>query len=342
MRQVREVSRMAIEMAEQPTALAALIERRTEIEAAVAAVAPRPLAGTVLVARGSSDHAAAGGRYLLEIAGGRPTALGSPSVTSRYGASIDFSGYLVIALSQSGQTPEISAYLAGARAAGGVGIAITNDASSPLAETADLTIDLATGPERAVPATKTVTAEILALIMVAGALGGGPIDAGGLAELPAQVAAVLADQGPPAAVAAQLADAARILTVGRGIMQGAALETALKIEEITGKMVASHSAADFLHGPIAIADAELPVIAFDPPGPTHPDVAELVEKLRARGCLVHVAGSEPGAELPLPAAPEAMASILGVVRGQQVASSLAALLGLDPDRPAGLTKVTVT
>jgi len=342
MRQVREMSRMATEMAEQPTALAALIERRTEIEASVAAVAPRPLAGTVLVARGSSDHAAAGGRYLLEMASGRPTALGSPSITSRYGASIDFSGYLVIALSQSGQTPEISDYLARARAAGGVGIAITNDAGSPLADAADLTIDLATGPERAVPATKTVTAEMLALIMVAGALGQGPVDLDRLEELPAQVAAVLADQGAAEAVAAQLASAARILTVARGILQGAALETALKIEEITGKMVASHSAADFLHGPIAIADADLPVIAFDSPGPTHTDVAELVGKLRARGCAVHVAGPDPSAELPLPAAPEPLASILGVVRGQQIASSLAALLDLDPDRPAGLTKVTVT
>jgi glutamine---fructose-6-phosphate transaminase (isomerizing) len=342
MRQVREMSRMATEMAEQPLALTALIERRGEIEAAVAAVAPRQLAGTVLVARGSSDHAAAGGRYLLEMASGRPTALGSPSITSRYGAKVDFSGYLVIALSQSGQTPEIAVYLERARAAGAVGIAITNDASSPLSGAADLTIDLATGPERAVPATKTVTAEMLALIMVAGALGGEPVDPDRLEALPAQVEAVLADQGPAAAVAAQLAGADRILTVARGILQGAALETALKIEEITGKMVASHSAADFLHGPIAIAAADLPVIAFDSPGPTHPDVAGLVEKLRVRGCAVHVAGPEPSAELPWPAAPEALAPILGVVRGQQVASSLAALLGVDPDRPAGLTKVTVT
>lgn len=342
MRQVPEVSMMAAEMAEQPTALAALIERRTEIEAAVAAVAPRSLAGTVLVARGSSDHAAAGGRYLLEVASGRPTALGSPSIPLRYRAKIDFSGYLVIALSQSGQTPEIAAYLEHARAAGGVGIAITNDAGSPLAEVADLTVDLATGPERAVPATKTVTAEMLALVMVAGALGQDPVDPASLEELPAQVGAVLADQSPAAAVAAQLASAERILTVARGILQGAAFETALKIEEITGKMVASHSVADLLHGPIAIADPDLPVIALDTSGPTHSDVAELVEKLRARGCAVHVAGPDPSAELPLPAAPEALASILAVVRGQQIAGSLAAILGLDPDRPAGLSKVTVT
>ena len=222
MRQVREMSRMATEMAEQPTALAALIERRAEIEASVATVAPRSMAGTVLVARGSSDHAAAGGRYLLEMASGRPTALGSPSISSRYGASIDFSGYLVIALSQSGRTPEICGYLDRARATGGVGIAITNDASSPLADVADL----ATGPERAVPATKTVTAEMLALIMVAGAFGQEPVDVDRLEDLPAQVATVLADQGPAAAVAGQLAGAARILTVERGTLQGAALETA--------------------------------------------------------------------------------------------------------------------
>ena len=337
-----EISRMAAEMAEQPTALAGLLSRRAAIAAAIRAALPRPPVGIVLVARGSSDHAAAAGRYLLELSSGRPTALGTPSLVSRYGAAIDFGGYLVIALSQSGRTPEIVNYLERARAGGATGVAITNDPTSPLAAVADVAVDLAAGPELAVPATKTVTAELLALALVAGALGPPPATPAELDALPAQVEAVLADPEPARAVAARLVEAPRLLTVARGPLFGAALETALKIEEITGRMVAAHSAADFRHGPIAIADPGLAVIAFASPGPTHADVLELVERLRARGCTVHRGGPEPDAELPWPAAPEALAPILAVVRGQQVAAGLADLLGLDPDRPEGLTKVTAT
>ena len=337
------VSRMATEMADQPAVLATLLERRSEIETAVLGAAPRPLTGTILVARGSSDNAATSARYLLAIATGRPAALGSPSLASRYGARIDFSGYLVIAISQSGQTPEIALYLARARAAGAVGIAITNDASSPLADAADVVIDLATGPELAVPATKTVTAEMLALVLVAAALGPPPATAAQLDDLPVQVARILADPAPAMALAAKLAGPDRIVTTARGILHGAAQETALKIEEITGKMVVSFSAADFLHGPIAIAEPGLPVIAFDAPGPTEADVAKLVAKLHERGCSVSHAGPRPGADLPWPSSvPEALAPILGVVRGQQLALELARTLEIDPDSPAGLTKVTVT
>lgn len=336
------VSQTAAEMAEQPAALTGLLARRAEIRAAVRAALPRPPVGIVLVARGSSDHAAAAGRYALELSSGRPTALGTPSLVSRYGAAIDFGGFLVVALSQSGHTPEIVNYLERARAGGAVGLAITNDPGSPLAAVADVTIDLACGPELAVPATKTVTAELLALTLLAEALGRPPAAADDLAALPDQVAAVLADPEPARTVAARLLDSPRLLTVARGPLLGAALETALKIEEITGLMVAAHSAADFRHGPIAIADPSLAAIALASPGPTEADVLDLVARLRDRGCAVHLGGPYPEAALDWPAAPEILAPVLAVVRGQQVAAALAELLDRDPDRPAGLTKVTAT
>ena len=122
---------------------------------------PVQLAGTVLVARGSSDHAATSA-YFLEMATGRPVALTSPSLCTLYRASTDFSGYLLVAASQSGQTPEIVEVVDQARAGGARAIAITNDPASPLAGSADLVVDLGTGQERAVPATKTVTAQLAA------------------------------------------------------------------------------------------------------------------------------------------------------------------------------------
>lgn len=140
-------------MAEQPDRLAALFARRSEIAAAVRVLVPEPLAGTVLVARGSSDHAATVGRYLLEIATRRPVASASPSIHTLYRADVDFAGYLVVAVSQSGRTPEIAEVLARAKATGGRTIAVTNDEASPLAQVADLLIPLDVGEERSVPAT---------------------------------------------------------------------------------------------------------------------------------------------------------------------------------------------
>lgn len=335
---------MANEMAEQPTALGRVLERGEEIEASVRAVVPRDLAGTLLVARGSSDHAAAAGRYLLEIASRRPTALATPSLLLRYEAGVDFSGHLAIGLSQSGHTPEIVDYLERARAAGAATIAVTNDGASPLAAAADLAVDLGAGPELAVPATKTVTTELLALTLIARALGPVPVAAPQLGRLPGQVAELLADPEPAARLAGSLAAAPHLVTTARGLLHGAALETALKIEEVTGKLVVAYSAADFRHGPIAIASAGLPVIAFDAgSGRTSADVRGLVERLREQGCAVYTAAPEPGADLPWQAGvPEPLMPVLAVVRGQQLALALALALGLDPDSPAGLSKVTAT
>ena len=124
-----------------------------------------------MVARGSSDNAAVYGRYLLETAIGKPISLAAPSLHTLYGIDVDYSGQLVIALSQSGATPEIVRTLKALEDGGARGVAITNDPESALANTADETIDLELGEELAVPATKTVTGELTALAMIASALG---------------------------------------------------------------------------------------------------------------------------------------------------------------------------
>src|SRR5215210_4892622 len=175
---------MAAEMREQPAVLAALAARREQIAREVAAVRPSPHHGTVLVARGSSDHAAIFGRYLLEPATGRPVALAAPSLHTLYGAPVDYSGFLVIAVSQSGRTPEIATVLEGLAAAGARTLAITNEAASPLAAAADAAVELGAGAEQAVPATKTFLAQALAFAIVAAALGPVPWNDGDWARLP--------------------------------------------------------------------------------------------------------------------------------------------------------------
>lgn len=192
---------MSAEMAEQPARLAALLGQADAIAGRLREVLPEPLAGTVLIARGSSDHAATTGRYLLELATRRPVASASPSLYTMYGAQTDFSGFLVVAASQSGRTPEIVRSLQLARSRGGYTVAITNDQKSPLALAAELPVYLGVGIERAVPATKTVTAELVAFALLAQAvrdIGFGPRVR---EQLSGQVAAVLDDPGPAGEVA---------------------------------------------------------------------------------------------------------------------------------------------
>jgi glucosamine--fructose-6-phosphate aminotransferase (isomerizing) len=335
---------MQSEMAEQPGALAALIGRRAVLQPEVARCFGPPLAGTVIVARGSSDHAATCGRYLLEIATRRPVASASPSVHLLYGADVDFSGYVVIAVSQSGRTPEIAAVLERAKASGGRTIAITNDASSPLAEIADALISLDAGEEKAVPATKTVTAEIAAFALIAEAVGDVGITDRHWAALPGQVADVIADIEPARALAGWVSEQdSRFVTVARGFLYGAAAECALKIEETTSILSTAFSSADLRHGPIAIASGGMPILALAHPGPAADDICDLVTDLRSRGASVRVAGPVPGTSASWPSeAPEALAPVLAVVRGQQLALEVARALGRDPDSPRGLTKVTIT
>ena len=196
---------MSAEMAEQHDRLAALLSQADQVIGRMREVLPDPLAGTVLVARGSSDHAATTGRYLLELATRRPVASASPSLYTMYGAQTDFTGYLVVAASQSGRTPEIVRSLQVARAAGGRTVAVTNDRQSAIAEAAELPLCLDAGTERAVPATKTVTAELAVFALIAQAAGDVGFGPQVRDELPGQVAAVLEDPAPAGEVAGWLA-----------------------------------------------------------------------------------------------------------------------------------------
>ena len=337
---------MAAEMAEQPARLRQLIERFDSVVERVDAVAPAPLTGITIVARGSSDHAAVYGRYLLEAATGKPVSLAAPSLHTLYGVDVDYAGQLVIAVSQSGATPEIARTLEALQDGGGRGLAITNDRNSALAGAASETVELRVGDELAVPATKTVTAEFTAFAIVACALGragGVPFTRAALAAVPGWVQAVLDDPAPVATAAEQLAGASKLIVVARGYLYAAALETALKIKETCSLLADGYSAADLRHGPIAAVTPDLPVVALCVAGPARPDIATLVQELRARQASVLIVGCGEAGDVSLPdAAPESLAPILAVVRGQQLAYHLATALGLNPDSPAGPTKVTAT
>ena len=254
---------------------------------------------------------------------------------TRYHATVDWRGYLVVALSQSGATPEIISTCQAIRAGGAVVLGITNEPRSPLADAVDLLLSTDAGPERAVPATKTVTAQLAVLATVTSALRAAPVPDGTLDGLPGAVTAVLADPGPVRHLADRWRDLDRLVVAGRGLAYAAALETALKVKETTGILAEGISTADLLHGPIAAVYAGAPVLLVDGGGPADTDLAELRALLDSRHAQ--------SASLPVPPGlPEAVHVIAATTRGQQLAYELARARGVDPDVPAHLSKVTAT
>jgi glutamine---fructose-6-phosphate transaminase (isomerizing) len=343
---------MAVDIAEQPEVFARLIEAPhakaiASVAAAVAARAPRHV---VLAARGTSDHAALYAAYLTEIRLGLPAGLASPSTITVFGARPDLSSALVIGVSQSGASPDLTEVLRVARASGALTLAVTNDPASALASTAELTIDIAAGPERAVAATKTYTAELLALLMLVEGIraGDGALPAGeraALAVLPQLAALTIAD---PAA--RELADryrfADRIVTTGRGYAYPTAREAALKLMETSYLAALAFSGADLLHGPLAMTDPAVPVLAVVGAGPGGRAMREVLAKLgQRRADVVAIgAGAVEGtaSRLRVPALEERHAPLLDILPLQRLALSLALARGQDPDAPRGLRKVTPT
>jgi glutamine---fructose-6-phosphate transaminase (isomerizing) len=340
---------MRREMAEQPAVLAALVDRRANTLDQVRSVAPKQLQGVLLLARGSSDNAALHARYLLELATGRPVALAAPSLWTRYGAKTSLEGWVTVAVSQSGATPEIVTALQAMRDHGAATVAVTNGADSELARGAHTTVALDAGAELAVPATKTVTASLLALIHVAAALGDVPWAAAEEGRAAAAVDAVLADEAPVSRTLEQLAER-EVVHLGRGFTLPVAFEAALKVKETTLVPSSGYASADFLHGPVAAARARAGAVGYAAAGPTYGDVVEAVRRAQEQGAapvlVSDAAGGEQAGDIPtlaVPAGlPEPLVSLPMIVRAQQLALRSALASGLDPDAPAGLAKVTIT
>jgi glutamine---fructose-6-phosphate transaminase (isomerizing) len=337
---------MGAEMAEQPEVLARLAGRFASIAAAVREIgeAGDGLRGVAFLARGSSDNAALLGRYAIEQQAGLPTSLVAPSVLTAYHREPEhFRGWLLIALSQSGRTPEIVDIAERFGRNGAHVVAVTNDADSQLARAARLSVALEAGPELAVPATKTVTAQMMAVLAIAAGVGsGGGVGAEEAARLAGEVAALLGDTAPVEAAARTLAAVRSLAVVGRGACYPAALESALKLQETLGVMAHGFSSADFRHGPIAVCGRDVPALLLAGSGPADDDTRALRGELALRGAPIVEFGTGAAADGGWPALGHMGECLLATVRGQQLALSLARRLGIDPDQPAGLNKVTLT
>jgi len=340
---------MAQEIAEQPMAIAATLAALRPLRAEIAQLA-RDRQQILFVARGSSDNAAIYGRYLLEVHAGRTASMAAPSVATHYRRDLDLSGALVVCISQSGQTGEIVETQDWARRCGAATIAVTNVPGSPLAQAADLALVTMAGRERAVPATKTFTTQLAAMAVLATALAADPValDAD-LDRVPAEVERLIAHRAGVDQAVTLLARTNEVLVNGRGLAYAAAVETALKLEETCLRPVRGLSYADLRHGPIAIVDPQLVcVVMAAQDGPLLEGLTELLGDLRSRGALTIGIGGDgrfaSTADMSVagPDLPEMVAPLGLVVAGQLVVERLALALGLNPDSPRGLNKVTQT
>lgn len=328
---------MAAEIAEQPSILADLLDTADAIGEVAAVVAARRPRFVMLAARGTSDHAALYAKYLVETVLRLPAGLASPSSMTLYGSRPALADVLFLAVSQSGGSPDLVDSLTVAGECGATTVAVTNDPGSALAEAAEFSVDVRAGNELAVAATKTYTAELLALYLL---LGG---DAGAAAELPEAAAATLAlDAGGPAA-AGRYRFAERLVTTGRGFGYPTAREAALKLMETSYLSAQAFSTADLLHGPLAMIDSGVPVIAVAPPDAGGDAVRPVVARLRASGAdVLVVGGPDDGLPVARDGVPAALSPILDILPLQRLAWQVAVDRGEDPDRPRGLSKVTHT
>jgi glutamine---fructose-6-phosphate transaminase (isomerizing) len=339
---------MSGEIAEQPAVLRRILSdgapRIREVAAAVAARKPRFV---LLTARGSSDNAALYAKYHLEIRLGLTCGLASMSTTTAYAATPDFRDVLVIAVSQSGGSPDLVATTQVARAAGAITVAVTNNADSALAAVSEYHIDILAGPERALPATKTYTASLLALYLFVEGLGGG--DGAAARVLPGLAEQILARQDEIGQLASRYRFADRMVMTSRGYGYPTAKEAALKLMETSYIFALAYSGADLLHGPLAMVDNISPVIAVVTGGRGGEVLQPVLDRLRARGADLVVVGPKEQVEaasagfvLPTGAVREELQPVLEILPLQLLAHEVTLARGQDPDAPRALAKVTKT
>ncbi len=339
------------EIAEQPEVLARALDCcREPVERLCVEIRRRDISYVVIAARGSSDNAGTYGKYLFAAFNGLPVVQSTPSLHTFYHTPPRLRDALVLAISQSGQSEDIVEVVADARKQGILTASITSDISSPLAQSSDHVLQLQSGGEKAVAATKTFTCSLALLASLSAVLQGDSDRLAAMKQLPERAARTIdSAEQVISAKAERYRYMDRCVVISRGFSYAIALEIALKLKELTYVTAEPYSSADFLHGPMAIIEPGFPVVLVATSGTLLSHMEEFAARLADRGAeIIAISDSEEilkfgRTRLPVPlGSPEWLSPILAVIPGQLLGLHLALAKGLDPDAPRGLKKVTVT
>lgn len=302
----------------------------------------RSVQSVLTLGRGSSDNAATFARYIIERRAGLATGSMAPSVTSLYGAKLDLSSTLLLAISQSGRSPDLLGAARQARAQGAQVVAIVNDMDSPLAEEASFAIDIAAGPERSVAATKSFMLSLTAILDLVAAIAGDGHLVSLLQELPQQLDRAWALDWSQAVE--KLNGSNSLFVIARGHSLGIAQEFALKLKETCSIHAEAYSAAEVRHGPMALVGEGFPVIMLGQEDESLADIEALACQFLDRGAFVIGAGIniESSITLPTISSDPVVAPLLQLQSFYKLCEELSRSRGFDPDRPPHLSKVTRT
>lgn len=335
---------MRQEIEEIPSAIRRLLDQgQQSFSQAGAALRNKNPSTIVTIARGSSDHASAFVKYAIELLAGIPVASVGPSIVSIYGRELKLSHAAAICISQSGKSPDIVAMAQSARKNGALTFALTNTPDSPLAAASDQAIDLRSGAEKSVAATKTFVASIVAGLALVGNWLDDKALLAALDSLPELFEDAIACDWSP--LLGALDKHQSLYVLGRGPGYAIACEAALKFKETCGIHAEAYSSAEVVHGPARIVENHFPVLALAARDAAEASIAEIAERLTGQGARVFITSinAQKAERLPFAASGHPITDALALaVSFYCLVEALSRRRGFDPDRPPYLNKVTQT
>ena len=336
---------MASEIAETPKVFAAILNNMHAFDSVKNVLLEEKIQSVLILARGTSDNAAHYLKYLIETQIGLPVGLTSPSSVTVYNAELKYANTLIVAISQSGQSPDLVKFATAARQANAYVIAMTNDDKSPLATIAHNHFSLLAGPELAVAATKSYNAQLLISYLLVASWTGKKVNGEQLISEATRIA------GTADLVSKAVATASRdkeVVILGRGFAYPNAREAALKIQETCKISVQGLSTADYLHGPISALTPDTQVFIVAPSHMPASSITEATIKIRktsSRIFWIGNGGTPQGDDIVLAGShcdDEITSTLVDAMVLQRFALEFAVASGFDPDAPEGLSKVTLT
>jgi len=344
------MTQMWKEILEQPVALERCAEKNLLlIKEIVKHLKERGINQVVIAARGTSDHVAVYGKYVIELLLGIPVSLSASSIFTIYNGKLDFRSSLVIGVSQSGKAADVLEVLRCAKSNGGMTVGITNNAESEIAQESEFFLNCEAGLEKSVAATKTFTTQMFLLASLAAEWSGNSEVIEELIQLPGKISQVFEVSSVIESKVERYCFMKECFVLARGINYAVSLEAALKIQETTYVRAKAFATSDFQHGPIAMIEHDIPVIIFAPDGPSLKDVASMIERLRSEQIeIIVISNRKDILDLGTTAfsIPETSNDIISpffnAIIAQMFACKLALAKGMNPDSPRGLKKVTIT